>query len=144
MRKGLLTLVLAGILNSSAVAGFPGFTHPSDGRFKFQRYDPWLYTDESWDLKMPDKAAHFYGSYALERLSHDVTKDELMSSSFVIGFGIGKEILDGYREGFSFRDILADALGVSSSVFNRGSESVKVICDYTHEKITLRLNWPFK
>ncbi len=128
----------------SVNAGNPLFSHPSNGEFKMQRKDPWLYVGSDWELKMPDKASHFYGSYVAESSVYAITKEELVSNPVVIGLGVTKEIFDAYREGFSYKDLISDALGLGTSLLNRKSQKFKAVCDYNDERIVLRLNWIFK
>ncbi|MBU0530849.1 MAG: hypothetical protein KKC05_04200, partial [Nanoarchaeota archaeon] len=43
---------------------------------------------------------------------------------------VGKEYLDGFRDGWSKKDLFADLIGIAISELNRRSDSFKLFFDY--------------
>ncbi len=116
-----------------------GWNYPRDGKFKqlHPQRDSWFYVDyERWDIKAPDKWQHFTGSYLSQKLLSRHL-NQYLSASLIMGLGIVKEYEDGYREGWSPRDLAADFLGVLSGIYS--NHKYKLLCLYDNEKITLNL-----
>jgi hypothetical protein len=119
---GLKRLLIAIVIFVLGLALFPndafGFDPPSCG-------DPWYYQTDDRGLifMVPDKAQHYWGSYALA----EIAQDKLGTipgavTAFVLGFlwevkdsktNLGTA--NGGVVGFSYRDLIADGLGVLSS-----------------------------
>ena len=140
MQKTLFVLIL--ITFSHAYGGYL-FSHPSDGRFKQQqnKNDPWCYTGADWKFKAPDKWQHMMGSFAgVETFS--LFMDDRLAGGLVFGLGILKEVGDGYREGWSIRDIFMDAAGVSASLLNNGK--YKIWCDWNDGAVLLKISFSIK
>ena len=87
---------------------------------------------------IPDKAQHYYGSYLLSSVSQKYLGDVVGPlTTFAVGFlwevKDNKSKLNGHPGiliGFSTRDLIADGLGVLSSIVNKGSK-VKMWLDYS-------------
>ena len=132
---GMVTLV--GPLGSTAVAAYP-----ADGRFKMLPLskDQWyFYDNENWYLKAPDKWQHMMGSYASTKLLRAALDDDLAAAATVIIGGVLKELDDALREGWSIRDLLMDAVGVSAAVFDR--PRFRVIGYYDSNRFLITLNF---
>ena len=120
MRKSvaIIVIVLVGVvlLWSGDVCGK---SYPRDGSFKelsFSR-DPWYFVDtQNWYIKAPDKWVHFMGSYALTEVTSKVVGENIWAGIISFGLGLVKEYDDGYREGWSRRDIYMDFGGMASSL----------------------------
>jgi hypothetical protein len=121
-----------------------GWNYPRDGKFKRLRSqnDPWFYVDEKhWDIKAPDKWQHFTGCYASQKLlSKHMNK--YLSGLLTISLGLYKEYEDALREGWSARDLVSDALGILSAMYDR--PSARILCTYDQEKIMLNMVVPLK
>lgn len=101
--------------------------------------DNWYFVDnKNWMTKSPDKFVHYMGSYSLANITYRITKDKLISSVFSIGLGLIKELDDGYREGWSKRDIYMDVGGTLSSLFS--PKDVRMLCYYDQEAIYFKLS----
>jgi hypothetical protein len=131
------------LLFSLVFALLPGVVqawgYPYDGNFKqlTADRDPWCFVDnEHWYIRNPDKWQHFMGCYVAHQLLARRT-DKYLSGGIVMTLGLAKEIMDAYREGYSVRDGLADALGIGASLLNNGSYTL--LCTYTDESVLLRL-----
>ena len=114
------------------------WNYPKDGRFKqlHPHSDSWFYTDQRWDIKAPDKWQHFTGAYISQKiLSKSCNK--YLSGAILLSLGILKEWEDGYREGWSARDIFVDILGIASGLIE--SKKCRILCLYDQEEITLNL-----
>ncbi len=59
------------------------------------------------------------------------------AAALVLSFGLYKEYDDAFREGWSYRDIIADLLGVTSSLVS--SDKYSLICDYNQQEVMLKL-----
>jgi hypothetical protein len=126
------------ILTSGAHAYF--FSYPRDGQFKQQALDDdvWYYKGASeWTIQAPDKWQHMMGSYASSKLLGLVVDDRL-AGGVVFGLGILKEIEDGFREGWSVRDVFMDAAGVGASLVN--NKKYKLWCDWKYDYIQLKVS----
>jgi len=138
------SLVLAAIL----VLVIPGMSYawnyPRDGRFKqlSPSRDGWFFVDEAnWDIKAPDKWQHFTGNYVSQKLlSKQVNK--YVSAFVLFSLGVAKEYEDAYREGWSARDLAADAFGILTAMYDR--PEARVLCTYDQETVMLNLVLPFK
>lgn len=90
------------------------FEHPRDGKFKTI---PWSH--EPWD---GTTKYHYRGSAMLSSglnfyFDQKNSKNpELKAGLITIGIGLLKEAEDGFREGFSSRDLAADAAGTISGI----------------------------
>ena len=116
-----ITLLLMGSL----------FNHPSDGRFKFQppALDAWYYEDLAG---MPDKFEHYTASY----IGYQLLEKSLSPGAGLIVLGTAgvlKEIADGFREGFSVRDLAANLLAILAA-----RQRLRLICYYENQVIGLR------
>lgn len=135
----LRILLLLSLLFLLLPSGAQAWTYPYDGSFKqlTADRDPWCFVDnEHWYIKNPDKWQHFMGCYVAHQLLAKRT-DKYLSGGIVMTLGVAKEIMDAYREGYSVRDGLADALGIGASLLN--NDSCKLLCTYTNESVLLRL-----
>lgn len=63
-----------------------------------------------------DKIKHFAASAVIAGTTYYVTGDKRIALLVGLGVGIGKELYDRRRSGFSGRDLAADALGVVAGV----------------------------
>jgi len=121
-----------------------GWNYPRDGRFKqiASQNDPWFFVDEEhWDIKAPDKWQHFTGSYLVQKLlSRRLNK--YISALLIFSLGMVKEYEDGYREGWSVRDLTVNSLGILAAMYDK--PTAKFLCTYDHERIMLNLIFPFK
>lgn len=120
------------------------WNYPGDGKFKqlAPNRDAWFFVDEeNWDIKNPDKWQHFTGFYVTQKLpSRHMNK--YVSAVVAFSLGVAKEWEDGYREGWSGRDVLANTLGIVSAMYDKPTS--KVIATYDQDKVMLNLVWSFK
>ncbi len=139
MRRALfLTVAVTGLMVSSSHAFL--FSYPRDGHFKQQSgtADLWYYRgDANWTVKAPDKWQHMMGSYAGTEV-FGLLVDRRLAGGIVFGLGVLKEVEDGFREGWSIRDIMMDAAGVSASLLN--SDKCKLWCDWGHDSVQLKIS----
>jgi len=145
MKKSIILIILLAVLPLSDIceAGYL-FSHPKGGAFKQQPLDMdvWYYPgDADWSIRAPDKWQHMMGSYASCEVLNLVV-DRRLAAGIVFGLGLLKEVEDGYREGWSIRDVMMDAAGVGASLFNNGK--YKVWCDWKHDYIQLKLSFTIK
>jgi hypothetical protein len=120
-----------------AQAGFP-----VDGKFKMQpaSRDTWYYYDDvHWYIQAPDKWQHLMGSYASTKLLNAALKDRLTAATAVFLAGMLKELDDSYREGWSVKDVLMDAIGVGAAVCD--TKKVRFIGRYTPNQLLLTVNF---
>jgi hypothetical protein len=138
MRKVLFLTIVFTLIYSKAQAGSPLslFSYPYKGHFTFQapRRDPWYYVEHNGS---PDKWEHFMyncASAAILKKRIGTTKTILVMCSL----DLIKEYCDGYREGFSTRDMSMNVLGMLSGLLNK-----KLLCEYdiTQQKITLQYSF---
>jgi hypothetical protein len=118
-----------------------GKSYPRDGRFKelSKDKDYWYFIDRNnWLIKAPDKWTHYMGSYTLAEVIHQITDDKRWASIVALGLGLLKEYDDGYREGWSRRDLLMDFSGVASAMLL--PKNVKLLAYYDNTAVTLRLS----
>ena len=145
MIRGLILVIFSTvILMPNAMAGGYFFTYPKDGNFKQQplEHDVWYYKGGTeWTIQAPDKWQHMMGSYASSELL-SLFVDDKLAGGLVLGLGILKEVEDGYREGWSVRDVFMDAAGVGASLFN--NDEYKVWCDWKSDYIQLKLSVTLK
>ena len=132
MKHYLLSAIVVCLLTSSAFA----FDPPSCG-------DPWYCQDDNRPAFMiPDKAQHYWGSYTLSEIGQKyLSKKVGPIVAFTLGFlwevkdsktSLGTA--NGGVVGFSYRDLIADGVGVLSSLVNQ-SESVRLWLNYsTYDK----------
>ena len=91
--KIVLTLLLIILFSSTAMA-----------------YDPWYCRMEHSGVEMPDKAAHFYRSYAATKVGIDW--------KIMVLFNIAFELNDKRRGvGYSWKDNVADFLGIAGAKY---------------------------
>jgi hypothetical protein len=128
--KKILIIILCLYSQTALASGL--FTHPYKGYFTFQfpYQDPWYWIEGN---SPPDKWEHYMGNYAgaiLLKKRIGTTKTILLLGAI----DLLKEWGDGYREGFSVRDMSMNALGILSGLLNQ-----KLLCDYNikQQKITL-------
>lgn len=143
MKRALIVSILMIILMSSQSYAY-FFNYPRDGSFKQQSIDGdvWFYKgDPDWTIKAPDKWQHMMGSYASAEFLSLIVDDKL-AGGLVFTLGILKEVEDGYREGWSIRDIFMDAAGVGASLFN--NDRYKVWCDWKDDNVQLKLSISLK
>ena len=139
MSKWVLVFMAGAILYSQphAQAGFP-----ADGKFKMKPADQdvWYYYDDiHWYIKAPDKWQHLMGSYASTKLLNAALNDRLTAATAVFLAGILKELDDSYREGWSVKDLMMDAIGVSAAVLD--TEKVRFVGHYTSDRVLLTVNF---
>jgi hypothetical protein len=140
LRSTLLAFVLLFVI--------PGISHawnyPRDGRFKqlSPSRDGWFFVDEAnWDIKAPDKWQHFTGNYVSQRLLSKHT-NKYVSALVLFSLGVAKEYQDAYREGWSARDLAADAAGILAAMYDK--PDARVLCTYDQEKVMLNLVFPLR
>jgi len=63
--------------------------------------------------------------------------NKYVSAVVAFSLGVAKEWEDGYREGWSARDVLANTLGIAAAMYDK--PEAKVLCAYDQEKIMLNL-----
>ncbi|MGB5105319.1 MAG: hypothetical protein WBP29_09190 [Candidatus Zixiibacteriota bacterium] len=111
--------------------------YPKNGVFKRlpDSKDYWYYIDNNnWEIKAPDKWTHMMGSMgSTSVLSRFMNK--YAAGALVLAFGLYKEYDDAYREGWSYRDIIADAVGITASL--TANDRYRLLCDYDSEKVML-------
>ena len=138
------------LFGTAVLLAFPknvnGWSYPKDGRFKKIKYDPWFYVDERWDIRAPDKFVHAMGSYAsCEVLSRVFERrPRWQVAAFVMTYGLYKEYGDAFREGWSARDLMADALGIGTWVVNRKTTGSRFYVRYDTEKVQFIWALPVK
>lgn len=98
---------------------------------------------------VPDKAQHYWGSYLLSEVSQKYLGDKAGPLiTFALGFfwevkdsktSLGT--VDGGVVGFSYKDLLADGVGILSSAINRRG-TLKLWMDYStlHKEITFNVS----
>ncbi len=142
MKKVILVVTLLLIVVSTAQAGLIS-NYPRTGGFKqlSPSQDKWFYIDhEKWRIKAPDKWLHMMGSFgAAEALS--AVMDDRLAGGIVFGLGVLKEVEDGYREGWSARDLLMDLTGVGASLINH--ERYLLWCDWERDAVLVKLSIAF-
>lgn len=114
--------------------------YPRDGQFKRldEARDWWYYVDKNnWEIKAPDKWTHMMGSMA-STATLSTVMNKYAAGAVVLGLGIYKEYDDAFREGWSYRDIIMDALGVAASW--TASERYRLYMNYDNEKVMLLVN----
>lgn len=131
-------LILMMILLTAATS-FAG-SYPKNGVFKRlpDSRDYWFYIDNNnWEIKAPDKWTHMMGSMgSTSALSQFMNK--YAAGALVFTFGLCKEYDDAYREGWSYRDIIMDALGVTASL--TANDQYRLVCDYDTDRVLLKLS----
>ncbi|MGH8004976.1 MAG: hypothetical protein ACRECJ_09680 [Limisphaerales bacterium] len=140
----ILTLaVLFQLLGSArSEAGFWS-SYPRDGKFKQlpARADMWYYVDdERWAIRAPDKWQHFIGCYLSQKLLQQKFgkwKAFLLTETL----GVLKEIDDGYREGWSPRDLIVDNLGILGAMVS--GQRLQFTGTYDTEKFVIRAHYIF-
>ena len=118
--------------------------YPKDGVFKrlHESKDWWYYVDDiNWDIKAPDKWVHMMGSMTSSMLLGRVV-NKYAAGALVFAFGVYKEYDDGYREGWSYRDLIADAVGITASL--TANKGYRILCAYDSEKVVLLLNFTLR
>ena len=142
--KWVAIAVLVFLGGSQSASAMIGFAYPRDGHFKQLSVsdDPWYYPgDQNWTIQAPDKWQHMMGSYASTEV-FSTLMDHRLAGGLVLGLGILKEIEDGYREGWSPRDIMMDAAGVGASLFN--NNKYKFWCDWVDDYVQLKVSVTLK
>lgn len=94
------------------------WNYPEDGRFKqlLPRNDPWYLVDQRWDIKAPDKWAHFQGFAWGQQIGQQYF-DKYKVASVLLALGVYKEYKDAYREGWSIRDLGCDVIGIITGMW---------------------------
>ena len=127
---------------SGVEAGFLS-SYPRAGKFKQlpARADMWYYVDqERWAIRAPDKWQHFIGCYVSQKLLQQ--KIGKWKAFLVIeSLGILKEIDDGYREGWSPRDLIVDNLGILGALVS--GDRLKFTGSYDTEKFVINAHFVF-
>lgn len=137
MKHYLLSVIVVYLLASSAFA----FDPPSCG-------DPWYHQDDSRPAFMiPDKAQHYWGSYTLSMVGQKYLGKKVGPlTAFALGFlwevkdsktSLGT--MNGGIVGFSYKDLIADGIGVLSALVNQ-SESVRLWLNYSTRDKEIILN----
>ncbi len=137
-----LTIFLPPFLTTGTEADFWS-KYPKDGKFNQlpSKADMWYYLDDQrWLIRAPDKWQHFIGCY----LSQKLLQQKLGKwKAFLVTEGLGtlKEIDDGYREGWSPRDLIFNNLGILGALVS--GERFKFIGSYDPEKVVIRAHYIF-
>ena len=135
MKHLLLSIVIVCLLTSSAFT----FDPPSCG-------DLWYYQDDNRPaFYIPDKAQHYWGSYALSVVGQKyLGKKAGPLTAFALGFLW--EVKDSKTSlgtdgvvGFSYKDLIADGVGVLSSLINQ-SKNVRLWLNYSTRDKEIILN----
>jgi len=99
--------------------------------------DPWYFqSDNMPTFWVPDKAQHYWGSYALSEVGQKYIGEYTGPAvAFTLGFlwEAGAE-----QVGFSYRDLIADGIGVLSSLVNK-NRMTKLWMDYSTTDRTIFL-----
>ena len=105
--------------------------------------DRWYYqSDKDYRFIVPDKAQHYYGSYFLTEISKQLTGD-VQSSIVVFVLGLSYEIDQSNKGiGFSPRDMIANCLGVISSIINDRNKTLLLNYSTVDKEIMLSFNIP--
>ncbi len=131
--------LIAVLVLLSAISASAG-NYPKNGVFKRlpDNRDQWFYVDKNnWAIEAPDKWTHMMGSMgSTTALSQFMNK--YAAGALVLTFGLYKEYDDAYREGWSYRDIIMDALGVTASL--TANDQYRILCDYESDRVMLRLS----
>ena len=106
--------------------------------------DPWYYQSNNRGLTfmIPDKAQHYWGSYALSITGSKYMGDKVGTLT-AAALGFLWEVKDDKEgNGFSYKDLIADYLGVVSSIVNKNKD-IKLWLDYStiDKEITLNICW---
>ncbi len=139
----IATILVILMTSATSVYGY-FFNYPRDGQFKKQpaRMDVWYYAgDPDWEIKAPDKWQHMMGSYASAELFSTFLDDKL-AGGMVFALGLLKEVEDGYREGWSMRDIFMDAAGVGASLLN--NDKYSLWCNWDNDNVKLMITFSLK
>ena len=133
----LLTIVISIVTGVCFTPTAKAGKYPKNGIFKRlpDAKDYWYYVDNNnWEIKAPDKWTHMMGSMgSTSVLSRFMNK--YAAGALVFSFGLYKEYDDAFREGWSYRDIIADALGITASL--TATDRYRLLCDYDSEKVML-------
>ncbi len=135
MKQWLVWLVIPTLVFGANVNGMASglFTHPSKGYFSWQAADPWYYDQAG--RRLPDKFEHFWGNYLGARLlKGQLGWSNTATIATTMGIDIAKEMADGYREGFSMRDMLANSLGCTAGILQ-----LPIACTYSSHNNTIML-----
>lgn len=140
MSKLVNILILLTVI-SGLIGVYPAHakSYPKDGKFKALHYtvDNWYHIDkENWYIKAPDKWVHFMGSYAMAEIGFKIIGNKLTTGAISLGLGLLKEYDDGYREGWSQRDIYMDVSGTLSSLLM--PDNMKFLCYYDDRSIIFK------
>ena len=134
IKRILVTLVIIIFYFPTLSEGGIFFNYPRNGHFKFQspQEDKWYFIDQKdWYVKAPDKWQHYFSNYASSMLL--VNKIGLIPTLSILTMAnIAKEMEDGYREGFSVRDLTVGSAGMLAGALKRN-----FICYYDNEKILI-------
>ena len=141
LKQAVLMFVLVAI--ASALVATPqalANRYPKNGVFKRlpDSKDYWYYVDRNnWEIVAPDKWVHMMGSMSSTALLSQMM-NKYAAGALVLSFGIYKEYDDGYREGWSYRDVIMDALGVTASL--TANDKYRLLCDYDEDKVLLKFS----
>ena len=136
----LAAVALAMVIGISTPATSFASRYPKNGVFKRlpDTKDHWFYVDnKNWEITAPDKWTHMMGSYgSTSFFSRFMNK--YAAAALVFSFGVYKEYDDAFREGWSYRDLIADAVGVTASL--TANSRYRLLCDYDSEKVVLMMS----
>jgi hypothetical protein len=133
----LITVILAFGVSERTLAG----TYPKDGIFKQLpvQKDYWFYVDQvNWDIVAPDKWTHMMGSMGSTALFSRFM-NKYAAGALVFALGVFKEYDDGYREGWSYRDLIANTVGITASL--TATERYQILADYDRSSVTFLVNF---
>lgn len=118
--------------------------YPKSGDFKRlpAERDCWFYVDRNnWEIEAPDKWTHMMGSMS-STVIFSRFMNKYAAGAIVFALGLFKEYDDGYREGWSYRDILANSVGITAAL--TASNRYRLIADFDNHSVTLVLNITLK
>jgi len=135
MKSSILALIGVAILAAEAKS------------FDLPKTDPWYYQDHRHiSFWVPDKAQHYWGSQLLCDNLKSLPFPNKEASTPFIAFGLGF-LYEVYQErqgiGFSDRDLIADALGVVSSVVNSDNFKLWLSYDVVKKEIIWNMTLTF-
>jgi uncharacterized protein YfiM (DUF2279 family) len=91
---------------------------------------------------IPDKAQHYWGSYALS-VAGQILGGYKVGTLTAATLGFLWEVKDNkIGNGFSYKDLIADYLGVASSIVNK-NKTIKLWLDYStvDKEIMFNICW---
>lgn len=140
--RGLLPLaVLIAVIFVFGVSNTAEGAYPKDGIFKQlpSEKDYWFYIDEeNWEIVAPDKWTHMMGCMGSTTLFSQFM-NKYAAGALVFALGLFKEYDDGYREGWSYRDLIANTVGITASL--TANEKYRLLADYDQKSITVLVSF---